>query len=56
MFTRLMFIRDPKAMVKIIMEGLYPSSYLDAEDEDNPGHLNRERVERVSFASRRTVV
>lgn len=47
MFARLLYTRDPESMLRIVIAGLYPDGYLDADDEDHPGHTNRERISRV---------
>lgn len=47
MFSKLFFVRDPQSMVRIVVEGLYPSEYLEQADRDDPSRTNRQRIEEV---------
>lgn len=50
MFGKLFLLREPAAIIKVVVEGLYPIPYLDAEDSAHPGQANRVRIEKVSPA------
>ena len=44
MFARLMFVRTAEAMVDVVLEGLFPSAYLE---DFSDGVCNRERLHKV---------
>lgn len=52
MFSKLFFVKDPENMVRIVIEGLYPASYLDAPDDRGSETTNRDRVVKVRLAMR----
>lgn len=47
MFAKLFFIKDPQEIVKLVIAGLYPEAYLDAEDEKEDYPTNRDRIVKV---------
>lgn len=49
MFSKLMFIRNPEAMVRIVIDGLYPVTWLQAPDSQTGQGANRDRITKVSW-------
>lgn len=47
MFARLFFVKDARSMIRIVVNGLYPQSYLEAPDEMGREETNRDRLEKV---------
>ena len=51
MFAKLFFVRDENSIARIVLQGLYPQKYLDADDESDPGHPNFDRLKKVGLSA-----
>lgn len=49
MFSKLMFVRNSEAMVRIVIDGLYPVAWLEAPDSQTGQGTNRDRITKVSW-------
>ena len=47
MFSKLMFVRNAEAMVRIVIDGLYPVAWLEAADSQTGQGTNRDRITKV---------